>query len=123
MLNGLKITQIDLAFAKEYLKVDYDDEDRMIETLIIASRSFIETMLGFKITEEWPSYIDIPDELTVACLLILAHWFDNRQMQTSGTLGNEIKFAVTSIIEAHKIPLKDFDEESYNTNNTEIKFF
>lgn len=118
MLNGVKITQLDLPFVKEYLKVDYDDEDRTIEMLIVASRSFIETMLGYKIQAHWTNHTEIPDELTVASMLLIAHWFDNRQMQTAGTVGNEIKFAVTSIVEAHKDPLKDYDEELDNNSGS-----
>ena len=108
-LLSVKITEITLPFAKEYLKVDYNDEDNMIMALLVASQSYVDTMLGFKVKERWPFTSDIPAELTICCLLILAHWFDNRQMQTQGTLGDEIKFAVSAIIDAHKDPLKDFD--------------
>lgn len=110
-LNGVKINQIDLAFAKEYLKVDYEDEDRMLESIILGAYSYVETYLGYKITDKWRNYQDIPDELTIACLLIISHWFDNRQMQSAGTMGNEIKFAVTNILEAHKIQLKDHEDD------------
>lgn len=120
MLNGVKITQLNLEFVREYLKVDYEDEDRTIEMLIVASRSYIETMLGYKISKHWTDSNDIPDELTVASLLLIAHWFDNRQMQIAGTVGNEIKFALTAIVEAHKSPLKDYDEELDDNNNSTI---
>ena len=43
--------------------------------------------------------------------MIIAHWYDNRQIQTAGTLGVEIQFAVTAIIDAHKNPLKDYSGE------------
>ena len=106
ILNGKKITDIDLEFAKEYLKVDYNDEDVMINTLIFAAKSYINTMLGYKVEEQF-NYADIPDELTIACLLILAHWFDNRQMQRTGTLGTEMAFAVSAIVNAHADPFKE----------------
>lgn len=109
-LTGKKITEIDLAFTKEYLKVDYTDEDTILSSLIIAAQSYIDTMLGFKVKERWTYSQDIPDELTVACLMIIAHWFDNRQLQTAGTLGVEINFAVTAIIDAHKDPFKEYEE-------------
>lgn len=105
-LLAKKITEIDLAFAKEYLKVDYEDEDTIIYSLVVAARSFVETQLGYKITDEFPTTEDIPAELTVACLMIIAHWFDNRQIQQVGTLGKEIGFAVTAILAAHARPFK-----------------
>lgn len=110
ILTSKKMTELDLAFVKEYLKVDYEDEDATIEMLILAAQSYIQTMLGFKISDEW-SIEEIPEELTVATLLIIAHWFDHRQMQTVGTLGEEIKFAVTALVEAHKNPFKEYKEE------------
>lgn len=111
-LTSKKITELDLPFVKEYLKVDYDEEDTIIETLIISAVSYIETMLGFRIREKWESRDDIPDELTIAALLIIAHWFDNRQMQITGTtLSAEIKFALSAIIDAHKDHFKEYDEE------------
>jgi uncharacterized phage protein (predicted DNA packaging) len=103
---GKKINEVDLEFTKEYLKVDYTDEDNIINALIVAAYSYIETMLGYKIKDEWPITEEIPGELTVAFLMIVAHWFDNRQFQTAGTLGVEINFAVSAIIDAHKRPLK-----------------
>lgn len=103
----VKITELDLGYVKEYLKVDYDDEDTTLGLMIHAARSYIETMLGFKINEEWPHESLIPDELTIAALLLIAHWFDRRQMQVVGTVSNEMKFAVSALIEAHKNPWKE----------------
>lgn len=111
-LFAKKINEIDLPFIKEYLKVDYDDEDTILQSLIVAGQSYVNTMLGFKVTERWTFRNDIPDELTIACIMIIAHWFDNRQLQTTGTLGDEIKFAVTAIIDAHKDHLKDYEEDA-----------
>lgn len=105
-----KITELDLQFVKDYLKVDYPDENTLIQSLIIAAQSYTNTMLGYKVSEEFPVVDDIPAELTVAALMIIAHWFDNRQFQTPGTLGLEINFAVSAIIDAHKNPLKDYEK-------------
>lgn len=110
LLFEKKITEIDLAFAKEYLKVDYEDEDMFLTTVVAAAKGYIQTILGFRITEEWPNKEDIPTELTIACCLLMSHWFDQRQPQTVGTLGKEMDFAISAIVEAHKIPLKDYDE-------------
>lgn len=102
-----KITDLDLGSVKDYLKVDYNDEDILINGLILAAQSFIQTMLGYKIVDRFTTPEEIPDELTIACLMIIAHWFDNRQIQQSGTLGDEIKYAVGAIVGAHKEPFKE----------------
>lgn len=107
-LTSKKITELDLPFVKEYLKVDFDDEDTLISTITVAARSYIQTMIGYKITSEWPNRDDIPDELTIAALMLIAHWFDQRQFQTPGTLGIEISYAITAIVAAHANPMKDY---------------
>lgn len=109
-MEDIKINEITLAYMKEYLKVDYDDEDATISALILAAKSYVETMLGFKIEKEWPNREDIPSELTIACLLLISHWFDRRQVQVIGTLADEMKFAVSAIVEAHKRPFKEYEE-------------
>lgn len=106
-LYSKKITQLDLEFVKEYLKVDYEDEDTLIRSLTIASVSYIEAILGYKIRERWPLTDDIPEELTIAALMIIANWFDNRQLQTAGILGDEIGYAVSAIIQTHKDQIKE----------------
>lgn len=119
ILTSKKINELDLEFVKEYLKVDYEDEDTLIQSLILAAQSYVNTMLGYKVTERW-STTQIPDELTIACLMIISNWFDNRQLQTTGTLGAEISFAVSAIIDAHKDQLKDYEEEVEVEDGTTI---
>jgi uncharacterized phage protein (predicted DNA packaging) len=123
-LTAVKITQIDLDFAKNYLKVDYDDEDNLISVLILAAKSYIQTALGFSITSEWTTTEEIPDELTVAALLLISHWFENRKFQTTvtGVLGQEMAFAVSALIDAHKRPLKDYDEDPNTFTWNDLEF-
>lgn len=109
-LTGKKITELDLEFVKDYLKVDFTEDDLLISGVILAAQSYINTMLGYKVSVRFPVLEDIPEELTIACLMIIAHWYDQRQIQSSGTLGDEIKFAVTAIVEAHKDPFKEYVE-------------
>jgi uncharacterized phage protein (predicted DNA packaging) len=122
-LLAKKITEIDLPFTKEYLKVDFPDDDRLLETLIVAARSYVQTILGFNVNDEWDTVEEIPAELTVACLMIIAHWYDQRQVQTVGTLGDEIKFAVTAILEAHKRPMKDYIDEEDGLTWNELEYY
>lgn len=109
-LTSVKVNELDLPFVKEYLKVDYDDEDIIIQTIIVAAQSYIQTALGFKFQDMLDKSEEIPDELTIAALLLIAHWFDHRQMQTVGVLGKEMEFAVNSLLDAHKDHMKIFSE-------------
>lgn len=116
-LTSVKITEIDLDFVKGYLKVDYEDEDKLIVTMMMAARSHIETILGYKITDRFATVEDIPGEFTIAFLMLVAHWFDQRQMQTVGTLGKEMAYAVDAIVEAHMDHTKEYDPNETDTGN------
>lgn len=108
MFGSKKITELDLMFVKEYLKVDFTDDDIFISSIIAAAQSYIQTVLGYKFSE-FGETEDIPDELTIACLMLVAHWYDQRQIQTKGIMGDEIGFAVSAIVEAHKNQIKGLD--------------
>lgn len=109
MLQGMKIIDLDLVFVKDYLKVDYTDEDNFISAITVAAQSFTNTLLGFQVSQRWPNKADIPDELTVACLLLISQWYENRQINPAERMNNEIDYAVTAIIDAYKDPFKEYD--------------
>jgi len=111
MLTSKKVDELDLPFVKEYLKVDYDDEDILIQTIIVAAQSYIQTALGFKFTRYILQGEEIPDELTIAALMLIAHWFDQRQLQTPGYLGDEMSYSISALLDAHKDHMKAYDEK------------
>ena len=110
-LTSVKINKMDLPFVKDYLKVDYEDEDTFITSLIVSSQSFIEAQLGYKITDRFENEDDIPGELTVAALMLISHWFENRNlpMKKISSSDGEMGYAVSAIIDAHADHMKEGD--------------
>lgn len=105
-LSSRTLNELDLPFVKEYLKVDFEEDDMLIETIIVAAQSYVQTVLGFKVNEFILNSEEIPVELTIAALMLISHWYDQRQIQTVGTLGVEISFSVGALLDAHRNHLK-----------------
>ena len=78
---------VDLKKAKEYLRIDYDEDDEFIRSLIAASKIYLENAIGtYK-----------PNELTdLAQLILIEHWNDNRSLV--GVVSEVIQHSVDAII-------------------------
>jgi len=78
---------VDLKKAKAYLRIDYEDDDEFINSLIKASSIYLENSCG-----EFKS-----NELTdLAQLILIEHWNDNRSL--IGLVNETIKHSVDAII-------------------------
>lgn len=66
---------VTLAEAKEYLRVDTDDEDALIETLIKASQKLCEDVSRLD-TEEFESAGDVAK---IATLFALGYFYEHRE--------------------------------------------
>lgn len=104
----MNFNPLDITYVKEYLKVDFTEDDNLINLFIVAAKSYVETMLGYKLSV-YTTTEEIPAELNVAILMITAHWYDNRQIQQVGTLGIEMSLSVHALVDAHKDHMKAAD--------------
>ncbi len=94
--------------AKNYLRVDTDDDDTLIQALITAAESYIAQQTGkTKILagadeNGQPIYEDIKEsELwKLAVKLLLAHWYENRGVETSGgrVVATKISHSVDALV-------------------------
>ena len=78
---------VDLKKAKDYLRIDYEEDDEFIRSLIAASKIYLENACGkFK-----------SNELTdLAQLILVEHWNDNRTLV--GTVNESVKHSGDAII-------------------------
>ena len=74
-MDKYKLSQLDLDFVKEYLKVDFSDDDKELELYIQASISYIKNNTKLSVEE----LDEIPD-LTVVALQLIAHFYDNKSI-------------------------------------------
>jgi uncharacterized phage protein (predicted DNA packaging) len=97
MFLGKKITEIDLDFVKEYLRIDHTDDDIMLNAMTAAAQSFIQNYLNRKFTD----FVEIPDEFTIACLALVAHWYEKREIQAEKA-SQELSYVFSGLLDLHR---------------------
>lgn len=98
MLNDVKITEIDLDFLKNYLKIDFEDDDILLFTMLSASKSYIQSYLN----RDFDDFEVVPLEFTIACLALVAHWYEKREIQSEKSTKEELKFVFSGLLDIHR---------------------
>lgn len=94
-----------LAEVKTHLRVGSDtSEDSLITTYITAAREYVE---GYQNR----IYLSTDEEVTAetmtglekaACLLLIGHWYENRQAVVLGTPPSDVPFAVKALLDIRR---------------------
>lgn len=97
-IQDIKFSNIDLNFVKEYLRVDYDDDDRMIEMMMISARSFMKNILNLDLDIIEVEFGEIPSEFNIPFLAIINHWYDRREVQSHRNTEKELNYVFRDIL-------------------------
>ncbi|EPB8179171.1 head-tail connector protein [Clostridium perfringens] len=84
---------LNIEFVKQYLKVDFPDDDLLIDTIIKGVKSYIISYTGLKKDEA-----DKIEELKFAALLLIEQMYSNRSALVET---DKINFALTTILDMH----------------------
>lgn len=98
MLNGVKITDLDINFVKEYLRIDHTDDDLLLTTMLYAAKSFIQNYLNQKFAD----FDEVPDEFTIACLALVSHWYEKREIQSERATKEELRYVFSGLLDMHR---------------------
>lgn len=92
-MNNFKLSELTLEFVKDYLKIDYNDDDRELDLYIQASISFIQehTRLDLAFLDERPDII-------IVALMLISHFYENKTLVTSSGRVLSEDFAVQKIL-------------------------
>ncbi|MCM3045207.1 MULTISPECIES: head-tail connector protein [Bacillus] len=78
---------MDLKMLKdEYLKVDTDQDDALLKTLITAAKGYIKNGIG--------RYEEGNAQYALVTGMLVAHWYENRGVYESGVSGSSIPFTI-----------------------------
>lgn len=79
---------------KEYLKIDFDDDDRLLETLLGAARKYLFDAVGYNPDES-------DERVKLLLLVLISDWYEHREyMETSNTqtISQKVRYTVRSIV-------------------------
>lgn len=100
MIPSVKITDLNIQMVKDYLRIDHDDDDEFLNVILVSARSYIQSYLNLRFDD----FEEIPDEFTIACLAICAHWYENRQVQqeSNGKGLKELSYIFSGILDIYR---------------------
>lgn len=85
---------MELSVVKEYLKIDFDDDDKLLEMLLGAARKYLLDAIGY-----------VPDEtderVKLILLVLISDWYEHREYienNTSQKISQKVRYTVRSII-------------------------
>jgi uncharacterized phage protein (predicted DNA packaging) len=90
--------------AKNYLRVDLDDDDTLIQSFITAAENYLQNATGKDYPETDDEGNAIPYDLEKVYLnLLIAYWYENRSAaprnkSLSGEVPDEFTFATRSLL-------------------------
>lgn len=82
---------IDLFLVKQHLRVDHDDEDVLIQGYIDGAVAHVEQHCDRELVEGNPSspeQMGLTKDVRQAVLLLVGHWYSNREAVMIGANGN-----------------------------------
>lgn len=82
----MKITELTLEFVKNYLRVDYDNDDVLIQMMIDSAMSYIQSFLNQKFAD----FEEVPAEFTVAALSLISQWYEQRSIATEANAHEQL---------------------------------
>lgn len=89
---------------KNYLRVDLDDDDALIQSFIVAAEVYLKNATGKEYPEKDSNDNKIGYELEKVYLnLLIAYWYENRSAaprnkSLNGTVPDEFTFATRSLL-------------------------
>ncbi|WP_079229409.1 head-tail connector protein [Pseudomonas putida] len=100
---------IDLDLVKVHLKVDGDDEDTLIQGYTDAAISSFELWTNRSLVAEGDPLPDpvgnalaITKAIRQGALLLIGHWYANREAVATGTIATELPLATNALWRPHR---------------------
>jgi len=87
--------------AKQHLRIDYDEEDELIEKLILQAQAAAEDFCRVSFEE------NVPEPVRLACLLFVSYHYENRDIPDMTTY-KSMRMAFEHLLYPHRDPAQMF---------------
>lgn len=108
---------LELDIIKQHVRLepDFDEDDTLLDTYATAAHRYVENHTGRNlyateteiptdsegsVTDEHALVLD--DDLTTAMLLLIGHWYENREAVAMGTIATQVPMAVEALITPYR---------------------
>jgi hypothetical protein len=99
----MTVTVVD---AKTHLNLTTDDDSALVQRLISAAQDWLESQLGYKLAEKYPQtgspIVPVPPALDQAVLLMVGHWYANREATLVGVSAAPLPLGVADIVNDYR---------------------
>lgn len=96
----MKLSEMDLDFAKEYLRQDNSDDDQLIELLLDASKNYVVNYTGLSLEQ-----LEQHEDVCIAVLVLIAEFYDNRTVSINDKLNLRMNTMLESLLGRHSVNL------------------
>ena len=86
---------------KQHLRIEYDEEDELIEKLILQAQAAAEDFCRVSFEE------DVPEPVRLACLLFVSYHYENRDIPDMTTY-KSMRMAFEHLLYPHRDPAQMF---------------
>lgn len=95
---------IDLVLVKAHLRVDGTEEDALIGTYLNGAVEYVQQHCDRRIVEapESPDQMALTDDVKQAILLLIGHWYANREEVAIGAAANQVPMGVNALLWTRK---------------------
>lgn len=102
---------LELDIIKQHVRLepDFNEDDALLNTYATAARRYVENHTGrtlYATEMEVPTDDDhalvLDDDLTTAMLLLVGHWYENREAVALGTIATDLPMAVEALISPYR---------------------
>lgn len=95
---------LDLNLVKEHLRVDDDQDDTLITAYVDAAVEYVQQHCDRRIVEvpATPAEMALTLDIQQAVLLLVGHWYANREEVVVGAAANQIPMGVSALLWTRK---------------------
>lgn len=97
----LKPSELQLTDAKNFMRIDFDEDDFMIELMLESAKGYVCTYTKRSL-EELNEY----QEVAMAILVLTSHFYDKRSLECDSV---SINYTISSILGSHWFFEKEVD--------------